>query len=334
MKLNLDYKTSFHITLSTFLLLCFTITFLNKPYLSTNQTAISNFLQPLRVSTRSSNQENAIGRQRLDPNCTNRYIYMHDLPPRFNQDLLRNCHTLKENFDYCPFFQNNGFGAKLNWENWYDTNQYTLSIIFHSRMKQYECLTSNSSLASAIYAPFYPGLQVSPYFYNKSSSSIKDAGALDFVSWLREKPEWNVMMGKYHFFVLGRISWDFNRASDHVHKWGNKLLRLPESKNMTVLSIETNYPNENEFAIPYPTYFHPSTDRDVLDWQERVGTASNRSYLSVFAGAPRPHKRQSIQGKLIDQCTRAKNNSCILVHCAQNSDLCSIPTHIIEVYEV
>ncbi|CAO2831423.1 unnamed protein product [Amaranthus hypochondriacus] len=197
-------------------------------------------------------------------------------------------------------------------------------------MKQYECLTKNSSLASAIYVPFYPGLQVSPYLWNGSSPSVRDSGALDFVSWVKKQPEWKRVMGKDHFFIVGRINWDFNRF-DSVHGWGSKLLTLPESKNMTVLSIETNYPNENEFAVPYPTYFHPSNVLELHQWQEKVQNVRNRTFLFVFAGAPRPGNGGSIRTQLINECKKA-SNSCTLVHCSQNDDLCSTPTHIIDVF--
>ncbi|KAJ7005917.1 hypothetical protein NC653_005298 [Populus alba x Populus x berolinensis] len=65
-----------------------------------------------------------------------------------------------------------------------------------------------------------------------------------------------------------------------------KLMTLPESMNLTALSTETTS-WRNEFAIPYPTYFHPSTDNEVFQWQNRM-QSHNRRYLFAFAGAPRP----------------------------------------------
>ncbi|XP_021745678.1 xyloglucan galactosyltransferase KATAMARI1 homolog [Chenopodium quinoa] len=267
-----------------------------------------------------------------DP-CSGRYIYMHDLPPRFNQNLLKNCHTLVKWYNFCPYVKNDGLGPRINKNSWYHTDQFMLSVIFHNRMKQYECLTRNSSLALAIYAPFYPGLEIRRYLWSEVNSSVKDAEALDFVVWLKKRHEWNRMFGKDHFFVAGRINWDFKRTSDSNDGWGSKLLNLPEVKNMTVLTIESSPYESNEFAIPYPTYFHPWNMSEVLEWQKIVRRATKkRAYLFSFAGASRPNQKQSIRGELISQCKDALNNRCNLVNCMPNNYQCNSPTHIIEMF--
>ncbi|XP_048504407.1 xyloglucan galactosyltransferase KATAMARI1 homolog [Beta vulgaris subsp. vulgaris] len=326
----INSQNLFHTMIATCLLL-----FLALPallYISSYEISISKIIGPLSVTPSKVDEEGISTATKETPDlCSGRYVYIHDLPPRFNQDLLRDCHTLIQFWDFCPYMENNGFGRPLNQTGWYGTNQFTLSVIFHNRMKQYECLTSNSSLASAIYVPFYPSLQVSPILWGGFNTTVRDAGALDFTKWVREKPEWARMMGRDHFFVVGRISWDLNRAGDNNNNWGTKLLRLPESRNMTVLSIESN-PYDNEFGVPYPTYFHPSSDTEVLEWQGKVRRSPKRSFLFVFAGAPRPWQSNSIRGELISQCKNATNNSCTLVHCSQNDDLCSTPTHIIEMF--
>ncbi|XP_021836490.2 probable xyloglucan galactosyltransferase GT11 [Spinacia oleracea] len=272
-----------------------------------------------------------------DP-CTGRYIYIHDLPPRFNQDLLINCKTLSKWIDFCPYVSNDGLGPRIIKKSWYNTNQFMLSVIFHSRMKQYECLTKNSSLASAVYLPFYPGLEISRFLWSQVNCSVRDAAALDFVTWVREKHEWTRMSGMDHFFVAGRISWDFSRigGGNSTDSWGSNLLRLSEVINMTVLTIESKKPYENnEFAIPYPTYFHPSSINEVHEWQERVRRSSKerrRRYLFSFVGGPRPNATRYIRGELISQCKNALNHRCKLVNCVENKELCKTPTHIIEMF--
>lgn len=47
--------------------------------------------------------------------CSGRYIYMYDLPKRFNQDLLKNCHSLQRWTDMCPYMSNMGLGPKLTY---------------------------------------------------------------------------------------------------------------------------------------------------------------------------------------------------------------------------
>ncbi|KAL7251072.1 hypothetical protein ACSBR1_012993 [Camellia fascicularis] len=54
---------------------------------------------------------------------------------------------------------------------------------------------------------------------------------------------------------------------------------------MTILMIESNplaKTNPN-FAIPYPTYFHPSSDDEVFHWQNKL-RKMKKQYLYSFTG--------------------------------------------------
>ncbi|KAJ0970388.1 hypothetical protein J5N97_023265 [Dioscorea zingiberensis] len=101
-----------------------------------------------------------------DP-CGGRYIYVHDLPSQFNEDMLRECRSLNLWTNFCKFTTNAGLGPPLeNVEGvfsntgWYATNQFTVDVIFSNRMKQYECLTKDSSIAAAVFVPFYAGFDI------------------------------------------------------------------------------------------------------------------------------------------------------------------------------
>ena len=210
-----------------------------------------------------------------DP-CGGRYIYIHDLPPRFNEDMLKEYRSLSLWTDMCKFTTNAGLGPPLgnvggvfSRTGWYATNQFALDVIFNNRMKQYECLTSDSSLAAAIFVPFYPGFDIAQYLWGHNIST-RDAVSLALVDWLTKTPEWRVMGGKDHFLAAGRITWDFRRLTDRESDWGSKLLFLPAAKNMSMLVVESSPWNANDYGIPYPTYFHPSTDDDVIVWQDRM----------------------------------------------------------------
>ena len=48
--------------------------------------------------------------------CTGRYVYIHQLPSRFNDYLLQNCQSLTRGTDkpnMCPYMQNNGLGPHI-----------------------------------------------------------------------------------------------------------------------------------------------------------------------------------------------------------------------------
>ncbi|KAM0949425.1 putative exostosin [Dioscorea sansibarensis] len=270
-----------------------------------------------------------------DP-CGGRYIYVHDLPPQFNENMLKECKSLNLWTNFCKFVTNDGLGPPL--ENvdgvfsntgWYATNQFTVDVIFSNRMKQYECLTKDSSIAAAVFVPFYAGFDIARYLWGYNIS-VRDSASLALQDWLMKRPEWNVMGGRDHFLVGGRITWDFRRLTELESDWGNKLLFLPASKNMTMLVVESSPWNANDYAIPYPTYFHPDKDADVFLWQDRMRKLE-RKWLFSFAGAPRPDNPKSIRGQLIDQCK--KSSVCKLLECDFGESKCHSPSSIMQMFQ-
>ncbi|CAD6267344.1 unnamed protein product [Miscanthus lutarioriparius] len=194
--------------------------------------------------------------------CAGRYIYVQDLPSRFNADLLRDCRSLSEWTDMCRHVANAGMGPRLTRTGgvlpptgWYDTNQFTLEVIFHNRMRQYGCLTTDASRAAAVYVPYYAGLDVGRHLWG-FSNDVRDALAEDLVGWLRSSPAWAAHGGRDHFLVGGRIAWDFQREDGG--EWGSHLLFLPEARNMTALVLESGPWHVGDVGVPYPTYLHPS----------------------------------------------------------------------------
>ncbi|PRQ25697.1 putative exostosin [Rosa chinensis] len=271
-----------------------------------------------------------------DP-CGGRYIYVHDLPPRFNEDMLKECRSLSLWTNMCKFTTNAGLGPPLEnvegvFENtsWYATNQFAVDVIFSNRMKQYECLTNDSSLAAAVFVPFYAGFDIARYLWGGFNISRRDAASLDLVDWLMKRPEWSVMGGKDHFLVAGRITWDFRRLTENEEDWGNKLLFLPAAKNMSMLVVESSPWNANDFGIPYPTYFHPAKDADVLIWQDRMRNLE-RKWLFSFAGAPRPGNAKSIRGQIIDECKSSKVGK--LLECDFGESKCHSPSSIMQMFQ-
>ncbi|KAK0608577.1 hypothetical protein LWI29_032708 [Acer saccharum] len=271
--------------------------------------------------------------------CLGQYIYVHDLPSKFNEDLIKNCHLFTRGTErnMCPYLVNLGLGSGIqNHEmvllndSWFSTSQFMLEVIFHNRLKNnYKCLTNDSSIASAIYVPFYAGLDISRRLWGVSTSE-RDSSALDLLNWLSVRPEWKKMWGRDHFLVAGRISWDFRRQTDNESDWGSKLRFFPESENMSMLSIESSSWN-NDIAIPYPTCFHPSKEDQILQWQDKM-RRQRRNHLFSFAGAPRPDLQDSIRGKIIDQCL-VSGSGCKLLDCNYGATNCDNPVNVMKVFQ-
>ncbi|KAH1053127.1 hypothetical protein AAZX31_08G253600 [Glycine max] len=273
--------------------------------------------------------------------CSGQYIYVYDLASRFNEDLLKGCHSLSKSIDMCPYMSNLGLGPKVSKksnekvllkESFYATNQFSLEVIFHNTLKHYKCLTNDSSLASAIYVPYYAGLDVVQYLWGGFNVSIRDASPKELVKWLAQQPEWKRMWGRDHFMVVGRIGSDFRRRTENNDDWGTKLMLLPEARNMSILSIESGS-KENEFSIPYPTYFHPSKDKEVFQWQKKMRKVK-RPYLFSFAGAPRPYYNylsSIIRNEIIKECQSSR--SCKLLNCNAGHNYCNDPVHVTKVFQ-
>ncbi|KHN15573.1 Xyloglucan galactosyltransferase KATAMARI1 [Glycine soja] len=231
--------------------------------------------------------------------CSGQYIYVYDLASRFNEDLLKGCHSLSKSIDMCPYMSNLGLGPKVSKksnekvllkESFYATNQFSLEVIFHNTLKHYKCLTNDSSLASAIYVPYYAGLDVVQYLWGGFNVSIRDASPKELVKWLAQQPEWKRMWGRDHFMVVGRIGSDFRRRTENNDDWGTKLMLLPEARNMPILSIES--------GAPRPYY----------------------NYLSSI-----------IRNEIIKECQSSR--SCKLLNCNAGHNYCNDPVHVTKVFQ-
>ncbi|XP_040384448.1 xyloglucan galactosyltransferase KATAMARI1 homolog [Oryza brachyantha] len=271
-----------------------------------------------------------------DP-CAGRYIYMYDMPARFNEELLRDCYALRPWMGgMCRYVVNGGMGEPLGDEGgvfsergWFATDQFLLDIIFHGRMKRYGCLTNDSAAAAAVFVPFYGSCDLGRYIFHRNAS-VKDALAEDLVGWLTRRPEWRAMGGRDHFFVPGRTTWDFRRRHDDAWEWGSKLLNYPAVQNMTAILVESSPYSRNNFAVPYPTYFHPATAADVAAWQDRV-RAAERPWLFSFAGGPR-QGNGTIRADIIRQCRASL--LCNLFHCHGAAAAgCNSPGAVMRVFE-
>jgi hypothetical protein len=255
--------------------------------------------------------------------CTGRYIYVYDLPPRFNDDIVRGCRALRPWMDMCPFMPNCGMGQPLGAEGgafpgrgWYATDQFMLDVIVRCRMRRYECLTDDPARAAAVFVPAYASLDGGRYLWN--GTATRDALALDLVAWLARRPEWRAMGGRDHFLAAGRTAWDFLRKTDDDADWGTKLLRLPAVRNMTALVLEIDPWNQSTtLAVPYPTYFHPAAAADVRAWQEKA-RAAERRWLFAFAGAARPGSKKTVRAEIFQQC--GASGRCGMFRCTNASD--------------
>lgn len=271
----------------------------------------------------AAGSDDRISRNSSTQLCDGKRIYVYDLPIQFNYQILQQCdRNITDWLNFCPYMENDGFGQALeNEKGWYGTDFYMLEVIFHSRMKEYPCLTSNYEEADAVFIPYYSGLDALRYLYGKDVKRRNKQG-LELVSWLEKEggEGWKRWGGLDHFMVMGRTSWDFcSDISQANPTWGTSLREQPALANVTALFIESRPWQQNEQAVPYPTSFHPASEQDLQEWLERVRVASKRPILFTFIGAPRGGAEGSIRQAVLEECLQLAANSS-----KEKGGLCSV----------
>ncbi|KAF9616718.1 hypothetical protein IFM89_031994 [Coptis chinensis] len=199
----------------------------------------------------------------LDPEqeCTGKWIHIRKLPSQFNLDLLINCSDYPIYDDFCPYLANHGLGHKTHnrSHSWFRTDPFMLELIFHRRILEYPCLTSNPNHANAIYLPYYAGIDALRYLYGPDVNSSAEHGLHLYKFLQNDNPHiWTRNFGHDHFLVMARPAWDFSQPlTNDPPIWGTSFLELPEFYNVTALTLESRVWSWQEQAVPYPTSFHP-----------------------------------------------------------------------------
>ncbi|KAK7280047.1 hypothetical protein RJT34_25109 [Clitoria ternatea] len=254
--------------------------------------------------------------------CSSGRIFVYDLPPTFNREILLNCDNLNPWSSRCDALSNDGFGRSATalagivpddlLPVWHWTDQFVTEIIFHNRLLNHKCRVMEPESATAFYIPFYAGLAVGKYLWFNSTAEDRDRHCDMMLRWLLEQPYFKRSNGWDHFITMGRITWDFRRSKDE--DWGSSCIYKPGMRNITRLLIERNSWDYFDIGVPYPTGFHPRSLLDVRRWQSFVRDR-RRHALFCFAGAPRRAIRNDFRGVLLSQC-RNSGESCRAVNCA------------------
>ncbi|XP_040385142.1 xyloglucan galactosyltransferase KATAMARI1 homolog [Oryza brachyantha] len=287
---------------------------------------------------------------RAEATCDGRYVYVLEVPPRFQMlsECVEGSPVFEEPYHVCVLMANSGLGPVIPpaagngsvdgdiipSTGWYNTDQYALEVIFHHRMRQYECLTGDLAAATAVYVAFYPALELNRHKCGSSATERNEASR-EFLRWLSSQPSWAALGGRDHFMVTARTTWMFRRdeAGDALG-CGNGFLAQPESGNMTVLTYESNIWDRHDFAVPYPSYFHPSSAGEVAAWQDTV-RANRRPWLFAFAGGRRANGTLPIRDHIIDECTASPPGRCGMLDCShglEGSITCRSPRRLVALF--
>ncbi|CAK9168925.1 unnamed protein product [Ilex paraguariensis] len=255
--------------------------------------------------------------------CRSGKVYVYDLPPMFNKDLLASCDDLDPWNWQCGIISNDGYGRRATEfagilpgnlaTTSYRTNQFSSEVIFHYRLLNYKCTTLDPESATAFYIPFYAGLAVGKNLW-RNDTKMRDWHCEMMLRWVLNQTYYQRANGSDHFITLSRITWDFRRLTDPLKLWGSSFLNMPLMQNVTRFTIEKAPGDDYDVGVPYPTGFHPSSDSDVVQWQSFVRNR-NRSSLFTFIGAARGSIENDFRAFLLSYCYN-DSDSCRVVDCA------------------
>lgn len=285
---------------------------------------IGNLTQdnPITVERGAISRVGNVNNPAIDRRCPFGEVYVYNLPPIFNTEIVRNCDNLNPWSSRCDALSNSGFGkiaekittilpANVSGA-WYWTDQFSLEVIYHNRMLNYRCRTLEPESATAFYIPFYTGLAVEKFLFTKNSTNEeRDRHCKMMLDWVSDQPYFKKSDGWDHFITVGRITWDFRRSKEG--DWGSSCIYMPQMRNITRLLIEKNPWDYFDVAVPYPTGFHPSSAADLRNWQDFI-TTRRRHTLFCFAGATRGFIKNDFRGILLSQCY-SEPGSCRVVDC-------------------
>ncbi|KRH77532.1 hypothetical protein GLYMA_01G219300v4 [Glycine max] len=168
--------------------------------------------------------------------CDGQGIYVYDLPSKFNKDS-----------NLFGYLSNEGLGepiAKLG-KGWYKTHQYSLELVFHSRVSKHPCRVYDENVAKLFYVPFYGGLDILRWHFKNVSNDVKESLALELV----------------------------------------RLLELDKMQKPIKLLIERQPWHVNDNGIPHPTNFHPHSDNDIISWQLKIIRSNRKNLVSFAGAA-------------------------------------------------
>ncbi|TKY69115.1 Xyloglucan galactosyltransferase KATAMARI1-like [Spatholobus suberectus] len=286
---------------------------------------LRHFWFPASTATTTTTQQ----RQRHTTCHGSGPFYIYTLPSRFNLGLLRRCQNLNIYTNMCPHVANNGLGQPLQTPSWYATHQFIAEMIIHARLENHPCRTWDPDTALLYYVPFYGGLHASSMF-REPNHTLRDSLAVDLVDFVQRQPWWKRHNGKDHFVALGRTAWDFMRTQDGPDFGANIFLNLPPVRNMSVLTVERQpWQGTNQFAIPYPSYFHPKTLPETLTWQNQMRQRARPHLFSFVGGTRKGLEKAKVRDDIVKQCGESKR--CALVRCGSGDGKCHDPMKVLEV---
>ncbi|XP_047974837.1 xyloglucan galactosyltransferase XLT2-like [Salvia hispanica] len=245
--------------------------------------------------------------------CDRGLVYVYDLPPAFNTELLHNCRDLGPwKNSRCDALSNGGFGPRTTTPAWYWTDMLTGDVMYHARVLKHRCRTTEPGSATAFFIPFYAGVVAGKALFTNDTPTNRDRQFDELLTWLQDQPLWRRSNGSDHFIHIGRPTWDLRRRRDE--HWGISFIYMPAMEQIMRLTVERALWDHHDIGVPYPTGFHPKSKLELDQWLHFV-TNRKRSSLFTFVGAKRNKIKDDFRSILLSHCYN-ESASCRVVDCS------------------
>ena len=243
---------------------------------------------------RYAKNRHTINQTKLQQDCCKKEkrtfrFYIYELPVNFN-DNLTNCEFLQP-FMCDADFQYHGMGLEIfrTGENeelsFRDTNQFSLAVIIHIKLKTNRLRTWNPDEADIFYIPVY--------FALLDLCNDNQTVTWNEMSTVREllSTSSHFVNGKVHISTLALL---------YVWMPGDLYLNDDIARNITFITMESIHredqgPLPSEIVSPYPSYGH------FLPSQERVLYAKPITARNIFILLPVGNRNASSQREILKQ---------------------------------
>lgn len=278
---------------------------------SNNITSLSTSQMVHRINSTSRPVDEKLASLQKSINNIPFKIYVYDLPPALNADLLE-C-VDREFPDGCFDTSNQGFGSSFMDEDdeerpfyqglsVHNTWQFSLEVILHHKLLSSPLRVLDPAKADVFYVPYYGA--ASCFCYLKDANATEEAREnIDaLVQFLKQQEPFQ--KGLPHVMALGKIEREMGSGRCI-------LLQNPHLRSFTFIGIEQEVIDKHRqyihnvvsapkplIAVPYPSYGHLNTNGT---YYEDALHQENRSVLVFLAAATR--RSNPVRSKVLQQMT-------------------------------
>ena len=243
-------------------------------------------------------------------------IYIYDLPPTFNEDIVR-CH--KNSF--CYDISAAGYGKASSFDygiNFRNTWHAFLDLTIHQRLLHSVYRTMDPEQADVFYIPYYA--QMLQRCSHRKLMAFNLNTLTDLYMNITELPYFAA--GKPHFTTIGQPEWFYEMA--HAPKWIANVLYIGVELDHYTRFIHPQRLFHNTLVVPYQAFGH-FTQRDGGAYMKIMMNKLRHVHV-FFAGQDRPytHSKSKLFRNMVVRQMPVRTNSSFNIFYKKCNNSCDV----------